>query len=401
MRLAAISVLMLIATPSFAKTLEDRARDAVSENEKVADDAIAALRAAGPAGRDAFRRVHAERFEEVEAFVARFEARVEPDSDLFGAFDRVCGQLDCRASNLFWYTDLEQAKAASRATGKPILSLHLLGRLDEEYSCANSRFFRATLYPNEAISKTLRENFILHWHTVRPAPKITIDYGDGRTLVRTITGNSIHYVLDAEGRPVDAIPGLYGPKAFLRALADGEQAFAAVKGKTGKTRAITLKAHHDAKAKKALATWSREVSRVKGKQVPAEIGALEAHSDDATWFRLGDDHLDDAELDRATSLHLSSRFGPSAIEAGSRAMGKAVYENPMLRKMRTFQRSAAADGLQNEWRFRTKIRFQLAGNPNQRIEELDAWVYDAVFQTPMWDPWLGLKSDGFGALDES
>ena len=223
---SALCLLLLSTASASAATLQDHARAAVSKNETVATRAIAALRAAGPAGRDAFLAEHAERLPAPRGSRTRVPKLdvVQPYVD---ALDRVCGQKDCLSSKLFWHTDLEMAKAESRASGKPILSLHLLGRLDEEYSCANSRFFRATLYPNEAISQKLRESFVLHWHTVRPAPKITIDYGDGRTLVRTITGNSIHYVLDADGRPVDAIPGLYGPNAFLRALADGEQAFAA------------------------------------------------------------------------------------------------------------------------------------------------------------------------------
>jgi len=79
-----------------------------------------------------------------------------------------------------------------------------LGKLDEELSCANSRFFRTTLYANTEVAKYLREHFVLHWKSVRPVPKITIDFGDGRKLERTITGNSIHYVLDTEGRVVDA-----------------------------------------------------------------------------------------------------------------------------------------------------------------------------------------------------
>ena len=57
--------------------------------------------------------------------------------------------------------------------------------------------------------------------SVRPVPKVTIDFGGGRKLERTLTGNSIHYVLDADGRPVEAIPGLYGPQAFLVQLAEG------------------------------------------------------------------------------------------------------------------------------------------------------------------------------------
>src|SRR5690606_10824408 len=39
---------------------------------------------------------------------------------------------------------------------------------------------------------------------------------------RTITGNAVHYVLDGQGRPLDAIPGLYAPSRFNEVL---ERAF--------------------------------------------------------------------------------------------------------------------------------------------------------------------------------
>ena len=134
------------------------------------------------------------------------------------AQDRACRQLDCWASGLNWHTDLEAARAEARASGKPILSLRLLGRLDEELSCTNSRFFRTVLYADPRVSEVLRDEFVLHWQSLRPAPRLTVEFGDGRKLVRTITGNSVHYVLDAEGRVIDALPGLYSPPEFLRQL---------------------------------------------------------------------------------------------------------------------------------------------------------------------------------------
>jgi hypothetical protein len=49
-------------------------------------------------------------------------------------------------------------------------------------------------------------------------PKVTIDFGDGRKLERTVTGNSAHYILTPDGEVVDCLPGLYGPQAFLNKL---------------------------------------------------------------------------------------------------------------------------------------------------------------------------------------
>ena len=97
----------------------------------------------------------------------------------------------------------------------PILSLRMLGRLDETLSCANSRFFRQVLYRNQTVANYLRENVILHWSSERAVPRVTIDYGDGRKLETTITGNSIHYLMDHSGKVIDAMPGLVTPDAFL------------------------------------------------------------------------------------------------------------------------------------------------------------------------------------------
>jgi hypothetical protein len=179
--------------------LADLARAALSGDPAAAAQATAALRQTGPAG--------------MEAMLAACT-----DSSCGEALDRVCGVHDCADIRLFWYTDLDAAKAAARATGKPILSLRLMGRLDEEFSCANSRFFRTVFYNNREINQLLRDRYILHWRSVRPVPKVTIDFGDGNRLEQTLTGNSIHYVLDSRGRLLQPLPGLSGPEAFREAL---------------------------------------------------------------------------------------------------------------------------------------------------------------------------------------
>jgi len=119
---------------------------------------------------------------------------------------------------LHWYANLDSAITKARATKRPILSLRLLGRLDDELSCANSRFFKKLLYPQRQINELLREQFVLHWQSVRPVPIVTIDFGDGRRIRKTLTGNSVHVVLDPDGRPVDALPGLFSPNVFLGLL---------------------------------------------------------------------------------------------------------------------------------------------------------------------------------------
>src|SRR5687767_7012235 len=65
---------------------------------------------------------------------------------LAATIDLVAAQRYATVSRLYWHTELGAALAEARDTGKPILSLRMLGRLDEDLSCANSRFFRTVLY---------------------------------------------------------------------------------------------------------------------------------------------------------------------------------------------------------------------------------------------------------------
>ena len=163
---------------------------------------VAALRSAGPAGLEvALRRLESASDENARA-------------DLKQLVDQVAGQRDASVSRLYWYADFEQAKQAAAESGRPILSLRMLGKLTDEFSCANSRFFRTALYANKEISDYLRDNYVLHWESVRTVPRVTVDFGDGRKLERTITGTSDHYVLDAADRPNDSLPVIYGPESL-------------------------------------------------------------------------------------------------------------------------------------------------------------------------------------------
>src|SRR5262249_20952033 len=121
-------------------------------------------------------------------------------------------------------------------------SLRLLGRLDEELSCANSRFFRLLLYPDSDVRRLLHDKFVLHWQSVRPVPIITIDLGNGHTIRRTITGSSSHYVVLPTGEVVDGLPGLFPPEIFhseLKTAAEACQAMLAA-STIERERALTL-----------------------------------------------------------------------------------------------------------------------------------------------------------------
>src|SRR5689334_9080079 len=132
---------------------EKLAHDAISPDSSTAQPAIAALRTLGSSGLEALLRVHADSIR-AHLAVSPIIGIQKTDIEwlrLRAALDTVARQRDSYTSKLYWYTDFDQAKAAARASGKPILSLRLLGNLDDELSCANSRFFRTTLYANAQV----------------------------------------------------------------------------------------------------------------------------------------------------------------------------------------------------------------------------------------------------------
>lgn len=114
-----------------------------------------------------------------------------------------------------WYVSFHDAKAEARRTGKPILLLSMFGRLDEEMPCANARTLRATLFKDSEFKKLANSEVIPAWEMVRPVPRVTIDLGDGKRVVRTVRGNAVMYLCNSEGKVIDAFPGVYTARDFL------------------------------------------------------------------------------------------------------------------------------------------------------------------------------------------
>lgn len=370
------------------------ARQAISEDQIVSQQAIQQLRSAGPVGLAALLELLPDR--DPAPFVSR-QTEVKEDPALrrlSSAIDAVAAQRDASVSRLYWHTDLDAARALARRTNRPILSLHMLGKLTSEYSCANSRFFRTALYANRDVSAMLRERFVLHWKTVRQVPRITIDFGDGRKLQNTITGNSIHYVLDPDGRLIEAVPGLYGPQAFMRILEDAARLAEDCATLPETEREARIREYHQKQSGRLLAAWRDDLCRI-GVLAPGETGSVNENklrqwTDDSRWGEIAALHFADAKLD-AASVALVRRDMPRAIAAGLVAMTKSKVEDPLLRLVAGFQRSIAEDTVRNEYLLHRAIHDWFTAMPTPaNLELFNQRVYAELFLMPLDDPWLGL-----------
>lgn len=399
----AILAFCAFGTIAFTRGLGPRSvGDALSSDGVVSQQAVAALREAGPQGL-------------AEALRKYDESK---DPRLLPIIDAVAAQRDAVWSRLYWYTDLQRGETAAQAQHKPILYLRLMGKLTDEYSCANSRFFRTVLYANHDVSKLLREQFILVWESERPVPVVTVDYGDGRILKRTLTGNSIHYVLTPDGRVADALPGLYAPQAFISILAEARGAarsladarvleeYASRAGDSLLRQWTSDQASAGAAAVKFVApvggarnlnpTAMRAMRLTASKRAvempllarisPTDAAALDQSidaADAAVWRKIAALHLAESKLD-ASSIAVIQSKNPVAYANG----------NLLQRTVTQFEQTVALDTVQNDYQFRRRILGWLRDSKGTiALEDLNRRVYSEMFLTPGSDPWLGLVPD--------
>ncbi|HEU0031087.1 MAG TPA: hypothetical protein VFQ53_10680 [Kofleriaceae bacterium] len=376
-----------------------------------ADEEVQNLRAQGPAG--------------LQILLARYERTpAGPERDeLARRIDKVAAQRYATESRLYWYTDLEQAEIAAHATHKPILALRMLGALDDELSCANSRLFRSTLYANANVSKFLREHFVLYWSTERPVPKVTIDMGDGRQIVRTVTGNSAHYVLAEDGSVLDVLPGMYTPQIFEAELGKSLVLAKRVQAVAPAQRTAAVIAFHRDGFAKRHATFksvagslysptSRTLPTLLGRaqratvskavmEMPilAKIG-IDAGSiprdDFAQWAAVGKYMWkvtlppDLGEVQPLAFLDEPSRALVARLHTG----GAKDREADLGLVMGQLEQHMLADSAQNELQLRQQIRQHIVDSGDLRFTSLNDWVYANVFHTPKQDTWLGLVTPG-------
>jgi hypothetical protein len=359
--------------------------------------------------------------------------------------DKLAAQVDATAhqkyatvSRLYWHTDFDAARTSARASGKPILHLRMLGRLDEDLSCANSRLFRATLYANKAVSAFMRENFVLYWSSERPVPRVTIDYGDGRKIERTTTGNSAHYVMDADGHVLDVLPGLYAPTAFQKELTSSLKLAKLVQGESAAERTKLVVAYHQREVNSAehagakvagvpylpsaralmtqdqvnaqlaqRATVSKAAIEIPDlKYITAEIAPAQWRPEEiAQWASAGQVLYGIGDL-VAMAANDFLRVPPGELPPPPRVLddqslalvtrlADAVAEVRTSKEqreamIRRLEQNLVADSALNQLQLRPAISRMIMREGGDDFARVNAYVYDVVFRTPATDAWLGL-----------
>lgn len=343
--------------------------------------------------------------------------------------DKVAAARYSHESGLYWYTDENEANRVAKEQGKPVLALRLLGKLDEELSCANSRYFRILLYPDDKVRQLLHDKFILTWKSVRPVPKITIDLGDGRKVERTITGNSVHYVVLPDGKVVDVFPGLYGPVPFVERLVKAEAAAQrAIRAKDSKAELIAYQLQQIADLKKA---WKADIAkyevwrRQQDQSDPSsEVVGHVPQQPLTFWEVAARFHPEYSELSKASVALVKQEEGVGQSRATESlrptadldyAFTKGGDESAISMLVACVQPTLQADTVYNEYCGRYAALRYLNPDPQKSpfdddhrsfaptsltpLEQLNDFVYAQVFHYEPDDPWIGLaRFDSLTAL---
>jgi len=221
------------------------------------------------------------------------------------------------------------------------------------------------LFSRDDVAGFINQNFEPVWESVRPVPVVTINFGNGTIVTRTLHGNIATYVCRPEGQVLDILPGAYEPVTYLSRLKELHSLAEKVQKLGVADREKSLAEYHGSWAK-TLALMSNSTSTSpradRGKEV-IEGGVekkLLAHRENAR-----ERERTDVAPPRGTPQEL----------ANWKLLAEDTRLNDIIR--------------------RRQIHSKLASGPLVRPGELLKWLYKDVLLADLDDPYLGLKSSLF------
>jgi hypothetical protein len=131
------------------------------------------------------------------------------------------------------------------------------------------------LFSKETIAQFINAAFEPVWESVRPVPIVHIDFGNGTVLTRTLHGNILTSVCDAEGHILDALPGIYAEREYLHQLDQLRLLARYVSTQPADKRAETLRAYHQRQAEALKKNQRPDEFAVNRKTVPVTKRVVE------------------------------------------------------------------------------------------------------------------------------
>jgi hypothetical protein len=254
------------------------------------------------------------------------------------------------------------------------------------------------LFSSSEVAGTINDAFEPAWESVRPAPLVTIDFGNGNVVKRTLQGNIATYVCNSDGTVYDVLPGIYAPEVYrtqLQALATLAASLRPKPGAPAPDLTARLRGYHTREAKRLQAApppspQARAFANIGG-GIKGGIGGLGALGGPGTVAGGG---FGGGPPPPAGALGFGGGFGGLG---GSGLGGVGGIEGPTERVIAGLQPVPLAkrpelqvDSEANERIRRKAVHDELAHRGPVRPDDLKKWLYKDVLHADLDDPLLGL-----------
>jgi hypothetical protein len=252
------------------------------------------------------------------------------------------------------------------------------------------------LFSNDQLVKFIHESFEPVWESVRPVPTLTLDFGNGKTITRTLHGNIASYVCTAEGQVLDILPGMYSTEAYLNQLNQMWLLHAYLLKKEPAEREKALREYHQTQAD-ALAK-----NILPGQFIEMDMSKLRI---ERSAKKIMVRFLPPKSAPSAP-ITTPSNPAPTTNKTEKADAGKGVIERPAKKVLATSNASDSSsnaddvaqwqelgeDTLINEHSRRLQIHHQLAKIGSPQPAAITKWLYAEVLHADLDDPYLGLGS---------
>jgi len=250
------------------------------------------------------------------------------------------------------------------------------------------------LFSSRALADYINATFEPAWESVRPAPAVTIDFGNGHTIKRTLQGNIATYVCGPDGTVYDVLPGIYDPAVYRRELEACKLLAKSLSAKGKESVTARLRDYH-----------AKQAARLSASKPPPKMQAISFGGGGFKGFGGGNGggFLGGGFTGRGGG-GFQGGFG-----GGGGSGGSGGIEGPLAQVTRgtppatpppaaapkvplAARPELALDAQVNERIRRRAVHEYLARRDAVRPEDIKKWLYKEVLHTDLDDPLLGLGS---------
>ena len=232
------------------------------------------------------------------------------------------------------------------------------------------------LFSSDAVAKAMADQFEPVWVSVRDVPLVTIDFGGGKTITRTLNGNVATYALHPDGTVLDILPGIYQPEEYVKQLQQLHWLHRYVYFPGKDKPADRLAAYHKQQAE--LLADGKEPGKFDFNPMAA---VSKARIENPVKFVIAG--KPPAKPEKANDP------AQIAVQQYAQATGPKPAESKAAETLRGWK-EMAEDTKLNETAHRKAIHGHLAKAGSVQPKDMTKWLYKEVLHADLDDPYLGL-----------